>query len=286
MSAVDDDAYMLIKPLGGGWEVGRSCILLQYKGRNVMLDCGSHPGRDGQDSLPFFDFIEDCATLDLILITHFHIDHCAALPHFTQKTNFRGRIFMTHATKAVMNLLLADNIRVQQAQGRFPLYSKQDLDACMEKIEVVDFHQTMEVRGIRFTPTAAGHVLGAAMFSIEIDGINILYTGDYSVETDRHLSRALVPVSSSGAPPDVLIVESTFGITNLPPREEREALLTHTVDSVVRRGGSCLIPVFALGRAQELLLILDSHWQAHPELQVRERRELSEHRATELSAQS
>ena len=114
---------MTITPLGGGQEVGRSCILLQYRGRTIMLDCGTHPGRDGNDSLPFFDSIDDPANIDMILITHFHIDHCAALPYFTEKTNFKGKIFMTHATKAVMKLLLSDNIRLQSRSK--PLYTEQ-----------------------------------------------------------------------------------------------------------------------------------------------------------------
>ena len=88
-----------------------------------MLDCGSHPGREGNDSLPFFDAIDDPASIDLVLVTHFHIDHCAALPYFTEKTNFKGTILMTHATKAVMRLLLADNIRLQ-ARAK-PLYTDQ-----------------------------------------------------------------------------------------------------------------------------------------------------------------
>ena len=81
---------------------------------------------------------------------------------------------------------------------------------------------------------------------------------------DRHLHSAEIP---TGDPPHVMIVESTFGITNLPNREERESKLVSTVDSIVRQGGSCLIPVFALGRAQELLLILDEFWQLNPDLQ-------------------
>lgn len=114
---------MAITPLGGGQEVGRSCILLQYRRRTIMLDCGSHPGREGTDSLPFFDSIDDPSEVDLILITHFHIDHCAALPYFTENTNFKGKILMTHATKAVMKLLLSDNIRLQTRSR--PLYSEQ-----------------------------------------------------------------------------------------------------------------------------------------------------------------
>lgn len=114
---------MVIMPLGGGQEVGRSCILLQYQGRNIMLDCGCHPGREGSDGLPFFDSLDNPEEIDLVLITHFHIDHCAALPYFTEKTNFKGRIFMTHASKAVMKLLLSDNIRLQHRNA--PLYTEQ-----------------------------------------------------------------------------------------------------------------------------------------------------------------
>lgn len=190
--------------------MGRSCILLEFKRRVLLLDCGVHPGREGEDALPFIDS-HDPSTVELILITHFHLDHCAALPYYTEKTTFKGRIFMTHATKAVMKLLLTDNVRLQSQ----PLYTEQELQACIDKIEVVDFHQTIEVKGIRFTGSAAGHVLGAAMFTIEIDNVKILYTGDYSMEKDRHLSEAEKP---PGRPPDLLIVESTFGNLTLEPR--------------------------------------------------------------------
>jgi cleavage and polyadenylation specificity factor subunit 3 len=231
--AKDNAEEMVIMPLGGGQEVGRSCILLQYQGRNILLDCGCHPGkrhirrgskddlnddmlcagREGSDGLPFFDSLDDPADIDLVLVTHFHIDHCAALPYFTEKTNFKGRIFMTHASKAVMKLLLSDNIRLQHRSA--PLYSEQDLQNCIDKIEVVDYHETVEYKGIKFTATAAGHVLGAAMFMIDIDSIRVLYTGDYSLEEDRHLFGAQVP---PGGPPDVMIVESTFGTSDLPSK--------------------------------------------------------------------
>ena len=92
---------LVITPLGGGQEVGRSCILFSYKDRNVLLDCGIHPGKEGVNALPYFDAI-DPAEIDLVLITHFHLDHCASLPYLTEQTHFKGKIYMTHATKAVM----------------------------------------------------------------------------------------------------------------------------------------------------------------------------------------
>ena len=122
--------------------------------------------------------------------------------------------------------------------------------------------QEIEHNGIKFWCYNAGHILGAAMFMIEIGGVKVLYTGDYSTEDDRHLMAAEHPSHS----PDVLIVESTYGIQRHDRREDREQRFTNAVESIVSRGGKCLIPVFALGRAQELLLILDEYWAAHPHL--------------------
>jgi cleavage and polyadenylation specificity factor subunit 3 len=94
-------------------------------------------------------------------------------------------------------------------------------------------------------------------------GVRILYTGDYSREEDRHLMAAERPPN---VVPEVLICESTYGVQSHEPRPERESRFTRMVHTIVKRGGRCLLPVFALGRAQELLLILDEYWQAHPDL--------------------
>ena len=80
-----------ITPLGAGNEVGRSCIMLNYKGKTIMLDCGIHPAYSGLSALPFFDEI-DPGSVDLILISHFHLDHAASLTYFTERKNFKGKI--------------------------------------------------------------------------------------------------------------------------------------------------------------------------------------------------
>ncbi|CAM9175745.1 unnamed protein product [Chrysoparadoxa australica] len=267
--ALDEAEVMTVMPLGAGNEVGRSCIVVKYMGKTIMLDCGVHPGYNGMACLPFFDEVEP-EEVDLLLITHFHLDHAAALPYLTEKTGFKGRqlhflcrIFMTHPTKAVMRMLLADYIKLVNVTTEDTLYDEKDLAACIEKIELIDFHQVLEHEGIKFWCYNAGHVLGAAMFMIELAGVHILYTGDYSMEDDRHLMAAEVPSTS----PDVLICESTYGVQVHSPREDRELRFTSTAAKIVQRGGRCLIPVFALGRAQELLLILDEYWKAHKELQ-------------------
>uniref|UniRef100_A0A8C7NST3 Cleavage and polyadenylation specific factor 3 n=1 Tax=Oncorhynchus mykiss TaxID=8022 RepID=A0A8C7NST3_ONCMY len=142
------------------------------------------------------------------------------------------------------------------------LYTETDLEESMDKIETINFHEVKEVAGIKFWCYHAGHVLGAAMFMIEIAGVKILYTGDFSRQEDRHLMAAEIP----SVKPDILITESTYGTHIHEKREEREARFCNTIHDIVNREGRCLIPVFALGRAQELLLILDEYWQNHPEL--------------------
>ena len=204
-----------------------------------------------------------------VLISYsFHVDHSSALPYVLSKTNFKGRIFMTHATKAIYKWLIQDNVRVSNTASssdqRTTLYTEHDHLSTLPLIETIDFNTTHTINSIRITPFPAGHVLGAAMFLVSIAGLNILFTGDYSREEDRHLIPAEVP---KGIKIDVLITESTFGISSNPPRLEREAALMKSITGVLNRGGRVLMPVFALGRAQELLLILDEYWETHPELQ-------------------
>eukprot|EP01135_Chromosphaera_perkinsii_P010630 Nk52_evm30s2192 gene=Nk52_evmTU30s2192 len=259
--SVSQSDAMVITPLGAGQEVGRSCHIIEYKGKTIMLDCGIHPGRSGLAALPYFDEI-DPASIDLLLVTHFHLDHIASLPYFLEKTTFKGRVFMTHPTKAIYKWMLSDYVKVSTISVDDNLFDERDLDKSMDKIETMNFHQHVEVDGVRFWAYHAGHVLGAAMFMIEIAGVRILYTGDYSREEDRHLMAAELPTLT----PDVLIMEATYGVQLHEPQLEREARFTGSVHEIVNRGGRCLIPVFALGRAQELLLILDEYWEEHPEL--------------------
>ena len=187
------------------------------------------------------------------------------MPYVVGHTNFKGRILMTHPTKAITATLLRDFVRVARAGGgadSAALFTDAHLDAAMARTEVIDFHAATDVDGIRVTAHRAGHVLGAAMFEVEVAGLRLLYTGDYSRAADRHLPAADLPA----VPPHVLIVEATYGVSRHVPRPERERRFLDTVTRTLRRGGRVLLPVVALGRAQELLLILEEHWAAHPEL--------------------
>ncbi|PWN52228.1 hypothetical protein IE53DRAFT_385349 [Violaceomyces palustris] len=254
-----------IEMLGAGQEVGRSCCVLTYKGKTVVCDAGVHPAFTGIAALPFIDEL-DWSTVDALLITHFHLDHAAALTYIMEKTNFRdgkGKVYMTHPTKAVYRFLMSDFVRISNAGTDDNLFDENEMLASWRQIEAVDYHQEVSVGGgLRFTPYHAGHVLGACMFLIEIAGLRVLYTGDFSREEDRHLMQAEVPPVR----PDVLICESTYGVQSLEPRLDKEARFTSLIHNIIRRGGRVLLPVFVLGRAQELLLLLDEYWSQHPEL--------------------
>lgn len=174
---------------------------------------------------------------------------------------------MTHPTKAIYKWLIQDSVRVGNTSSNptsQPVYTEQDHLNTFPQIEAIDYHTTHTISSIRITPYPAGHVLGAAMFLIEIAGLNIFFTGDYSREQDRHLVSAEVP---KGVKIDVLITESTYGIASHVPRLEREQALMKSITSILNRGGRVLMPVFALGRAQELLLILDEYWGKHSDFQ-------------------
>jgi len=183
-----------------------------------------------------------------------------------EKTNFcegKGKVYMTHPTKAIYRFLMSDFVRISNAGSDRMLFDESEMLASWRQIEAVDYHQEVVVSGgLRFTPYHAGHVLGACMFMIEMAGLRVLYTGDYSREEDRHLVQAEVPPVR----PDVLICESTYGTQSLEPRLDKEMRFTSLIHSIIKRGGRVLLPVFVLGRAQELLLLLDEYWEAHPEL--------------------
>eukprot|EP00940_MAST-03C_sp_MAST-3C-sp2_P000800 g800.t1 len=255
---------MDVVALGAGKQVGKSCHLLQYPdGKTIMLDCGTMPGKQGMNALPSFsgDDGVDLSTIEICLVTHFHLDHIAALPWLMRKSVFKGQVYMTLATMAISRLMLTDFVR-RQPPGQ-ELYTADDVLRCMQDIQIVEFHQEKCVAGVKFTAYHAGHVLGAAMFAVEYNGIKTLYTGDFSRLKDRHLIPAEIPPFN----PDVLIIESTCGKKKIEEKRDRESELTKFVVETLEKGGRCLLPMFAQGRAQEIMLILEEYWESNPRMQ-------------------
>ncbi|KAL8273946.1 hypothetical protein Esti_002125 [Eimeria stiedai] len=260
--AAEADCVQVL-PLGAGCEVGRSCVVVSFGNMKVMFDCGVHPAHSGIGALPLFDG-EDVSKVDVCLITHFHLDHCGALPYLLTKTGFRGRVFMTQPTRLIARLLWHDYARMGRLAegegGGVSLFSEEDIEYTLQVVETLDFRQQVQVGEAKISCYGAGHVVGACMFVVEVGGVRVLYTGDFSREKDRHVPVAEVPQTDV----HVLISESTYGVHVHEARPLRERRLIKAVVETVTRGGKVLMPVFALGRAQELLLILDEHWTQQP----------------------
>lgn len=230
---------MVIKavPLGAGQDVGRSCILVSLGGKNIMLDCGMHMGYQDHRRYPDFSYISSSrnftATLDCILISHFHLDHCGALPYFTEICGYDGPIYMSHPTKAICPILLEDMRKVcveRKLETNF--FTAADIRRCMRKVTAVDLHEVVRVdEQIKIKAYYAGHVLGAVMFHIRVTDLlgvseSVVYTGDYNMTPDRHLGYSLLVDNRSawidGCRPDLLITESTYATTIRDSKRARE----------------------------------------------------------------
>nr|CAD7402992.1 unnamed protein product [Timema cristinae]CAD7570566.1 unnamed protein product [Timema californicum] len=252
-----------VTPLGAGQDVGRSCILLSMGGKNIMLDCGMHMGFNDDRRFPDFSYIAPegpvSSYIDCVIISHFHLDHCGALPYFTEVFGYNGPIYMTHPTKAIAPILLEDMRKIAvERKGESNFFTSQNIKDCMKKVVAVTLHQSIMVDSkLEIKAYYAGHVLGAAMFWIRVDSQSVVYTGDYNMTPDRHLGAAWIDKCR----PDILISESTYATTIRDSKRCRERDFLKKVHECVERGGKVLIPVFALGRAQELCILLETYWE-------------------------
>ncbi|KAI8868463.1 Metallo-hydrolase/oxidoreductase [Ramicandelaber brevisporus] len=281
-------------PLGAGQDVGRSCIIVRMGGKTIMLDCGMHMGYKDSRRFPNFALLAPYASsssssmtstaattvtataadgtsaitpninytslIDCVIISHFHLDHSGALPHFTEQCGYDGPIYMTDPTRAISAILLNDFRKIQSnKRDEQGFFTENDIKNCMRKVITVQLHETVHVDDdLEIRAYYAGHVLGAAMFHLKVKstGETLVYTGDYNMTPDRHLGSAWIDRVN----PDVLITESTYATTVRDSRRAHERDFVTKVHNCVKGGGKVLIPVFALGRAQELCILLDSYW--------------------------
>ncbi|XP_050765518.1 integrator complex subunit 11 isoform X2 [Gymnogyps californianus] len=192
-------------------------------------------------------------------VFHFHLDHCGALPYFSEMVGYDGPIYMTHPTKAICPILLEDYRKITvDKKGETNFFTSQMIKDCMKKVVAVHLHQTVQVdEELEIKAYYAGHVLGAAMFQIKVGCESVVYTGDYNMTPDRHLGAAWIDKCR----PDLLISESTYATTIRDSKRCRERDFLKKVHETVERGGKVLIPVFALGRAQELCILLETFWE-------------------------
>ncbi|KAL4221575.1 Integrator complex subunit 11 [Mactra antiquata] len=195
---------------------------------------------------------------DLMMI-HFHLDHCGALPYMSEMVGYDGPIYMTHPTKAICPILLEDFRKITvDKKGETNFFTSEMIKTCMKKVKAVNLHEVIQVDDeLEIKAYYAGHVLGAAMFHVKVGQQSLVYTGDYNMTPDRHLGAAWIDKCR----PDLLITESTYATTIRESKRCRERDFLKKVHDCVEKGGKVLIPVFALGRAQELCILLESYWE-------------------------
>ena len=250
------DSKVRVVALGGFGEVGRSAILVQTQESNVLLDAGIKPTDSGEE-YPYLELMgispED---LDAVVITHAHLDHCGLVP-FLYKYGYRGPVYSTEPTIYLMKLLQEDYVNINIREGRIPLYNDKDIAEALVHAIPLKYGEVTDITpDIRLTLHEAGHILGSAMVHLHIgNGLcNIVYTGDFKFER----TRLLEPANYKFPRLEVLIMESTYGGMNdvMPSRDETERTLISIVKNTIERGGKVLIPVLAVGRAQEIMLVL------------------------------
>jgi len=250
-----------ITALGGVQEVGRSAFLLQTRESNVLLDCGINPG----SSKPFeaFPRLDTAAfeidSLDAVVISHAHLDHCGLVP-FLYKYGYDGPIYCSAPTSNLMTLLQLDYLDVASKQGIIAHYDQKDVRECVLHTIPLRYGVVTDITpDIRLTLHNAGHILGSSMAHLHIgEGLhNIVYGGDYKFGRTMLLEAATTEFPRV----ETFITESTYGGPDdiMPGRVEAEQRLTSIINETLEKKGKVLIPVPAVGRAQEIMLIIDGY---------------------------
>lgn len=250
-----------ITALGGVQEVGRSAFLLQTRESSVLLDCGTNPGSSRPfEAFPRFDIPTfELDSLDAVVISHAHLDHCGLVP-FLYKYGYDGPVYCSAPTSNLMTLLQLDYLDVAGKQGVTPHYDQRDVRECVLHTNPLRYGVVTDIApDIRLTLHNAGHILGSSMAHLHVgEGLhNIVYTGDYKYGRTMLLEAATTEFPRA----ETVITESTYGGPDdlMPSRVEVEERMTSIVNETLEQKGKVLIPVPAVGRAQEIMLVLDGY---------------------------
>lgn len=251
------DIWVRITYLGGGRQVGRSCLLLHTPNSKILLDCGINPGiAEGAERFPYLDVAEigDLNSIDAIIVTHSHLDHSGLVPYL-YKMGYKGPTYMTEPTRDIAALLALDFVGVAYKQAESPVYKAEDIKEMVRHSICLDYGEVTDIApDIRITFYNAGHVLGSAQVHVNIgNGLhNLVYGGD----TKYAKTRLLDPASNHFPRVETLAMESTYGGKEnvLPPAKESEDEFISLVHQVMSRKGKVLVPELGLGHAQETML--------------------------------
>lgn len=238
--------------LGGAMEIGGSCIYVRIAGKGILMDCGIRQSGT-KDPIPDFRTVQENGGVDAILISHAHMDHIGTLP-IISRAYPAAPIYMTAMTADLTQVLLYDSLKIMNSrEDEIPHYSQQDVLAMLNRIRTVGFQTPCPLfEGFTLTCYPAGHIAGAACLYLVTEEGSLFYSGDFSAFSQRTIEGIRIPRLR----PDVAILESTYGSRLHANRQVEEKRLTELVGECVRQKKKVLIPAFALGRAQEVLLLL------------------------------
>jgi len=252
--------------IGGGNEIGANCYYINFNGNGIVIDCGIHPQKTGLESLPDFNLIKD-KPVDYCLISHAHQDHIGSLPFLVKKFPYI-KIITTPQTRALAELSLHNSISILKKQIKendFEFYSHDEVDLLIKMIDyreyknlfmLESYHQNEKAK-VNCTFFDAGHILGAASILFENNGNKIFYSGDINLSPQTLLAGADIPDEKI----NTLILETTYGATDsnlLFDWHDESLRFAKEANKILNNSGSILIPVFSLGKMQELLATI---WQ-------------------------
>ena len=255
------EEHVTIKTLGAFQQVGRSCVLVETAESKVLLDCGISPGaRNSWDAFPRLDWADFSPNeLDAIVVSHAHLDHQGFVPAM-YKYGYDGPVYCTEPTLPLMTMLQNDFVKIAQIEGGRLIYDQKDIRDEIQHAITLPYGMVTDISpDIKLVFNNAGHILGSATVHLHIgDGAhNIVYTGDY-----KYGKTALFDSATWNYPRvETLITESTYGAKEdiMPVREEVEMNFVNAINETLLQGGKVLIPIPAVGRAQEILIVLDQY---------------------------
>ncbi|MFH1403608.1 MAG: MBL fold metallo-hydrolase [Candidatus Altiarchaeota archaeon] len=229
--------------LGGAREVGKSSILLESNGLQLIMDSGLKLDEPPTYPLP----VEE---VDALILSHAHLDHCGNIPTVFRQEHMP--VYLTGVTQELSHMLQHDSLKIDKLKGHPLRYIDDDIEDLATKEKLVEYGREYTIpEGAIMTFYDAGHIPGSAGIQMEVDGKRVFYTGDTKATETRLQPAAEYPEST-----DVLICESTYGNRTHTDRRDVEREFLAEVESTLERDGIALIPAFAIGRAQELLLVL------------------------------
>lgn len=248
--------------LGAADAVTGSRHLVEIDGQRILLDCGLFQGFKTLRERNWAPFPVPASDIDAIVLSHAHLDHSGYLPAIVRQ-GYRGAIHCTQATRDLAEVLLLDSAHLQEEDARranrqgtsrhhpaLPLYTVADAKRAIARLQPLPAGRKLKLGTVEISLTPVGHLLGASAVTLRGREGTLVFSGDLGRSTDL-----LMPPPGRIAEADVLLVESTYG-NRLHPQEDVQAQLGAIVRATVRRGGSVLLPSFAVGRAQALLLVL------------------------------